>query len=91
MFKRKYISGDPAKLKDYSDAELALMEAEKIFNQLHALGKEATRIKPIEAGPASAVLPPAAAQRRQPGAPGACGGGHGAEPAASAAGRTWRR
>lgn len=46
VFKRKYISGDPAKLKDYSDAEVALMEAEKIFNQLHALGKEATRIEP---------------------------------------------
>ena len=26
VFKRKYISGDPAKLKDYSDAEVALME-----------------------------------------------------------------
>eukprot|EP00882_Tetradesmus_deserticola_P012382 GHRQ01013123.1.p1 GENE.GHRQ01013123.1~~GHRQ01013123.1.p1 ORF type:complete len:722 (+),score=423.52 GHRQ01013123.1:290-2455(+) len=46
VFKRKYISGDAAKLKDYSDAEVALMEAEKIFNQLHALGKEATRIEP---------------------------------------------
>ncbi|KAF6252058.1 hypothetical protein COO60DRAFT_560958 [Scenedesmus sp. NREL 46B-D3] len=46
VFKRKYISGDPAKLKDYSDAESALMEAEKIFNQLHALGKDATRIEP---------------------------------------------